>query len=117
MLTTGQLADYFPNLTDERYESSLAVVHSRFSNDWFPSMSLAQPYRVISRNGEASTVRGNRIWMHSRAINLRSSGFPGDLSQVLPICTSGATYSFAHDEVVELLYLGGRTLPHVVIMI
>ncbi|HLS44345.1 MAG TPA: glutamate synthase subunit alpha, partial [Ornithinicoccus sp.] len=116
MLTTGQLADFFPDLTDERYESSLAVVHSRFSTNTFPSWPLAHPYRVIAHNGEVNTVRGNRNWMHARESNLTTSVFPGDLSQVLPICTPGASDSATFDEVVELLYLGGRSLPHAVLM-
>ncbi|USQ78286.1 glutamate synthase large subunit [Ornithinimicrobium faecis] len=116
MLTTTQLAEFFPDLTDERYESQLAVVHSRFSTNTFPSWPLAHPYRVIAHNGEINTVRGNRNWMNARESNLDTSVFPGDLSDALPICTPGASDSATFDEVLELLHLGGRSLPHAVLM-
>ena len=116
MLTTTQLAEFFPDLTDERYESKLAVVHSRFSTNTFPSWPLAHPYRMVAHNGEINTVRGNRNWMNARESNLTTSVFPGDLSRALPICTPGASDSATFDEVVELLHLGGRSLPHAVLM-
>ncbi|MDO5738929.1 MAG: glutamate synthase large subunit [Ornithinimicrobium sp.] len=116
MLTTSQLAQFFPDLTDPFYESELAIVHSRFSTNTFPSWPLAHPYRVIAHNGEINTVRGNRNWMHARESKLSSPVFPGDLSRALPICTPGASDSATFDEVVELLHLGGRTLPHALLM-
>ena len=116
MLTTTQLAEFFPDLTDERFESRLAVVHSRFSTNTFPSWPLAHPYRVIAHNGEINTVRGNRNWMHARESNLDTSVFPGELGEALPICTPAASDSASFDEVLELLHLGGRSLPHAVLM-
>ncbi|USQ74931.1 glutamate synthase large subunit [Ornithinimicrobium cryptoxanthini] len=116
MLTTTQLAEFFPDLTDARFESRLAVVHSRFSTNTFPSWPLAHPYRMIAHNGEINTVRGNRNWMHARESNLTTTVFPGELADALPICTPGASDSATFDEVVELLHLGGRSLPHAVLM-
>ncbi len=116
MLTTDQLPRFFPDLLDERYESALAVVHSRFSTNTFPSWPLAHPYRVIAHNGEINTVRGNRNWMNARQSMLRSDVFPGPLEDVLPVCTPGASDSATFDEVLELLHLSGRSLPHAVLM-
>lgn len=116
MLTTDQLPAYFADLTDERYTSALAVVHSRFSTNTFPSWPLAHPYRVIAHNGEINTVKGNRNWMRARQSQLRSDLFPGDLADALPICTPDASDSATFDEVLELLSLGGRSLPHAVLM-
>ena len=116
MLTTDQLPAYFPDLRDERYASALAVVHSRFSTNTFPSWPLAHPYRVIAHNGEINTVKGNRNWMRARQSALRSDLFPGPLADALPICTPDASDSATFDEVVELLSLGGRSLPHAVLM-
>ncbi|MDQ3383364.1 MAG: glutamate synthase large subunit, partial [Actinomycetota bacterium] len=116
MLTTDQLPAYFPDLLDERFTTELAVVHSRFSTNTFPSWPLAHPYRMVAHNGEINTVRGNRNWMNARESNLLGRAFPGDLSGVLPICTPGASDSATFDEVVELLHLGGRSLAHSVLM-
>ncbi len=116
MLTTTQLAEFFPDLTDERYETALAVVHSRFSTNTFPSWPLAHPYRLIAHNGEINTVRGNRNWMNARESSLSAPVIPGDLAAALPICTPGASDSATFDEVLELLHLGGRSLPHAVLM-
>ena len=101
MLMTTQLAEFFPDLTDERFESQLAIVHSRFSTNTFPSWPLAHPYRMIAHNGEINTVRGNRNWMHARQSNLTTSVFPGELADALPICTPGASDSATFDEVVD----------------
>jgi glutamate synthase (NADPH/NADH) large chain len=116
MLTTDQLPSFYPDLRDERLTSRLAVVHSRFSTNTFPSWPLAHPYRLVAHNGEINTVRGNRNWMNARESNLRSEVFPGDLTEALPICTPGASDSATFDEVLELLHLGGRSLPHAVLM-
>ncbi len=115
MLTTAQLEPFFPDLSDPRYASELALVHSRFSTNTFPSWPLAQPFRQIAHNGEINTVRGNRNWMAAREGTL-SSELLGDLSPLLPICTPGASDSASFDEVLELLHLGGRSLPHAVLM-
>lgn len=116
MLTTDQLPQYFPDLRDERYASALAVVHSRFSTNTFPSWPLAHPYRLVAHNGEINTVKGNRNWMNARQSRLESDLFPGDLADALPICTPDASDSATFDEVLELLHLGGRSLPHAVLM-
>ncbi|HEX6787237.1 MAG TPA: glutamate synthase large subunit, partial [Acidimicrobiales bacterium] len=116
MLTTRQLGAFYPDLTDERVESALALVHSRFSTNTFPSWPLAHPYRFIAHNGEINTVQGNRNWMRAREALLSTDAIPGDLSRAFPICTPGASDSASFDEVLELLHLGGRTLPHAVLM-
>ncbi len=115
MLTPSQLATFFSDLVDDRIESALALVHSRFSTNTFPSWPLAHPYRFISHNGEINTVQGNRNWMHTRESLLRSDLIPG-LDRAFPICTSGGSDSASFDEVLELLHLGGRSLPHAVLM-
>jgi glutamate synthase (NADPH/NADH) large chain len=117
MLTTLQLQEFYPDLHDERMQSALALVHSRFSTNTFPSWPLAHPYRYIAHNGEINTVMGNRNWMRARESQLETDLFAGDLSRAFPILTQGApsdTMSF--DETLEFLHLGGRSLPHAVLM-
>jgi glutamate synthase (NADPH/NADH) large chain len=116
MLTTHQLALYFPDLDDTRFVSALALVHSRFSTNTFPSWPLAHPYRFVAHNGEINTVKGNRNWMRAREALLASDLIPGDLSRIYPVCSEGASDSASFDEVLELLHLGGRSLPHAVLM-
>src|ERR1700710_1111569 len=116
MLTTTQLSEYFPDLEDPRFESAIALVHSRFSTNTFPSWPLAHPYRYVAHNGEINTVRGNRNWMAAREALLESDLFDGELDRLFPICTPGASDSASFDEVLELLHLGGRSLPHSVLM-
>ena len=115
MFTTPQLAEFFPDLEDERVESALALVHSRFSTNTFPSWPLAHPYRYIAHNGEINTVQGNRNWMRTREAMLHSDFLPG-LERAFPICTPGGSDSASFDEVLELLHLGGRSLPHAMLM-
>ncbi|MEN9412745.1 MAG: hypothetical protein RIQ92_1182, partial [Actinomycetota bacterium] len=116
MLTTGQLEEFFPDLSDERVASPLALVHSRFSTNTFPSWPLAHPYRYIAHNGEINTVKGNRNWMRARESLLKSDLFGEDLSRIFPIVEMSGSDSASFDEVLELLYLGGRSLPHAVLM-
>jgi len=116
MLTTGQLEEFFPDLSDPRVVSPLAVVHSRFSTNTFPSWPLAHPYRFIAHNGEINTVRGNRNWMRARESLLQSDLIPGDLARLFPIVQDSGSDSASFDEVLELLYLGGRSLPHAMLM-
>ena len=116
MLTTNQLEPFFPDLSDRRYETELALVHSRFSTNTFPSWPLAHPYRLMAHNGEINTIKGNRNWMRARESMLVSSHIPGDISRLLPINAPGGSDSTSFDEVLELLHLGGRTLPHAVLM-
>jgi len=115
MVTTLQLEPFYPDLSDQRFASKLALVHSRYSTNTFPSWPLAQPFRMIAHNGEINTVQGNRNWMRARQSQLESE-LLGDLSPVLPIVTPGASDSASFDEVVELLSLSGRSLPHAVMM-
>jgi glutamate synthase (NADPH/NADH) large chain len=116
MLTTNQLKVFFPDLRDQRYESALAMVHSRFSTNTFPSWPLAHPYRYIAHNGEINTIKGNRNRMRAREAQLASDLIPGDLERIFPICTPDYSDSATFDEVLELLHLGGRSLPHAVLM-
>ena len=115
MFTTPQLGAFYPDLADERVESALALVHSRFSTNTFPSWPLAHPYRFIAHNGEINTVQGNRNWMRTREALLKSDLIPG-LERAFPICTVGGSDSASFDEVLELLHFGGRSLPHAVLM-
>nr|WP_042198756.1 glutamate synthase large subunit [Kibdelosporangium sp. MJ126-NF4]CEL23537.1 Glutamate synthase [NADPH] large chain [Kibdelosporangium sp. MJ126-NF4]CTQ89151.1 Glutamate synthase [NADPH] large chain (EC 1.4.1.13) [Kibdelosporangium sp. MJ126-NF4] len=116
MLTEPQVERFFPDLTDERVTSSIGLVHSRFSTNTFPSWPLAHPYRYVAHNGEINTLRGNRNWMDARESMLSSDLIPGDIERVLPVITRGASDSASFDEVLELLHLGGRSLPHAVLM-
>ncbi|MGZ9930397.1 glutamate synthase large subunit [Streptomyces sp. NC-S4] len=117
MLTTGQLEPFFPDLSDRRFASAVALVHSRFSTNTFPSWPLAHPYRFVAHNGEINTVKGNRNWMKARESQLASDAFgDGVLDRIFPICTPDASDSASFDEVLELLHLGGRSLPHSVLM-
>ncbi|MBY8876629.1 glutamate synthase large subunit [Actinacidiphila acidipaludis] len=116
MLTTGQLEPFFPDLSDERFATAIALVHSRFSTNTFPSWPLAHPYRFVAHNGEINTVKGNRNWMRARESQLASELFAGDLERIFPVCTPGASDTASFDEVLELLHLGGRSLPHSVLM-
>ena len=94
----------------------MALVHSRFSTNTFPSWPLAHPYRYIAHNGEINTVKGNRNWMRARETLLESDLIPGDLKRLFPIVENSGSDSASFDEVLELLYLGGRSLPHSVLM-
>src|SRR4249919_4031654 len=116
MVTTEQLPQVFPELLDERMASALVVVHSRFSTNTFPAWELAHPFRMIAHNGEINTVMGNRNWMRAREALLASDVIHGDLERLFPICTPDASDSASFDEVVELLHLGGRSLPHSMLM-
>ena len=116
MLTPCQLDEVYPDLRDERVTSAMAVVHSRFSTNTFPSWPLSHPFRFIAHNGEINTVMGNRNWMRAREALLASDLIPGDLERLYPICSPGASDSASFDEVLELLHMGGRSLPHSVLM-
>ena len=115
MLTTPQLQMFFTDLSDERIESAIVLVHSRFSTNTFPSWPLAHPYRYIAHNGEINTVQGNRNWMRTRESLLATELIP-DLEKAFPICTVGGSDSASFDEVLELLHLSGRSLPHAMLM-
>jgi glutamate synthase (NADPH) large chain len=116
MLTSPQLRQYFPELSDERVKSQLALVHSRFSTNTFPSWELAHPYRMIAHNGEINTLRGNINWMRARESQLLSEGFGDDLQEILPVVDERGSDSAVFDNVLELLVLAGRSLPHALMM-
>ncbi|MGH2945582.1 MAG: glutamate synthase large subunit [Solirubrobacteraceae bacterium] len=116
MLTSPQLLGYYPDLQDPRTKSALALVHSRFSTNTFPSWELAHPYRMIAHNGEINTLRGNVNWMRARESQLASELFGDDLQKVLPVVRPGGSDSATFDNVLELLTLAGRSLPHAVMM-
>ncbi len=117
MLTAPQLLGYYPDLQDERTATALALVHSRFSTNTFPSWELAHPYRYIAHNGEINTLRGNVNWMRARESQLASELFgEEDLAKLLPIVRPGGSDSATFDNVLELLVLAGRSLPHAVMM-
>ncbi|HEY3200991.1 MAG TPA: glutamate synthase central domain-containing protein, partial [Actinomycetes bacterium] len=116
MLTPDQLQPFFLDLSDPRFASALALVHSRFSTNTFPSWPLAHPYRFIAHNGEINTVMGNRNWMRAREATLATAHIPGRLADLFPVLTPGASDSASFDEALELLTLGGYELPHAVLM-
>jgi glutamate synthase domain-containing protein 2/glutamate synthase domain-containing protein 1/glutamate synthase domain-containing protein 3 len=116
MLISYQLAGFYSDLRDPRAKSAMALVHSRFSTNTFPSWELAHPYRVICHNGEINTVRGNINWMRARESELQSELFGDDLPKLLPVAKPGDSDSATFDKVLELLMLGGRSLPHAVMM-
>jgi len=116
MLTSLQLEPFFLDLSDPTFASAIALVHSRFSTNTFPSWPLAQPFRLIAHNGEINTVRGNRNWMQARESLLAGPPLGDDVGAVTPICTPGASDSASFDEVLETLHLGGRTVPHAMLM-
>ena len=116
MLTTGQLETFFPDLTNQNVKSKIALVHARFSTNTFPSWPLAHPYRLIAHNGEINTVKGNRNWMQARESGLASEFIPGEIERCFPIVSPAMSDSASFDEVLELLHLGGRSLPHAVLM-
>ncbi len=116
MLTAPQLAAYYPDLQDDRTASALALVHSRYSTNTFPSWELAHPYRMIAHNGEINTLRGNVNWMRARESQLASELFGDDLRKILPVIRPGGSDSGTFDNVLELLVLAGRSLPHAIMM-
>jgi glutamate synthase domain-containing protein 2/glutamate synthase domain-containing protein 3/glutamate synthase domain-containing protein 1 len=116
MLLTQQLAEYFPDLTDPRMETALALVHSRFSTNTFPSWDRAHPYRYVAHNGEINTVRGNANWMHAREALFDTDVFGEDVRKILPIINPNGSDSAMFDNTLELLVLAGRSLPHAVMM-
>jgi glutamate synthase (NADPH) large chain len=121
MLSAGQLEPFFPDLSDSRYGSALALVHSRFSTNTFPSWPLAHPYRYVAHNGEINTVRGNRNWMRAREAMLATDLIPPSkdgkgLERLFPILDEAGSDSASFDECLELLHMGGRSLPHAVLM-
>ncbi len=116
MLTTPQLGAFYPDLANPNFQSAIALVHSRFSTNTFPSWPLAHPYRFVAHNGEINTVKGNANWMRAREALLASEHFGDDIEKLFPICTPGASDTATFDEALELLHLGGYSLPEAVLM-
>ncbi|MGI8731423.1 MAG: glutamate synthase central domain-containing protein, partial [Solirubrobacteraceae bacterium] len=116
MLVPDQLRGFFSDLTDEHMRSAMALVHSRFSTNTFPSWPLAHPYRVVAHNGEINTLMGNVNWMRARESQLQSKLFGLDMQKIMPIVAPGNSDTATFDNVLELLMLAGRSLPHAVMM-
>jgi glutamate synthase domain-containing protein 2/glutamate synthase domain-containing protein 1/glutamate synthase domain-containing protein 3 len=116
MLTASQVRKYYPDLTHPDFISSLAIVHSRFSTNTFPTWDRAHPYRYIAHNGEINTLRGNRNWMRARYGTLRSDVFGDELQKMFPIVTESGSDSATFDNGLQFLTLNGRSLPHSVLM-
>jgi glutamate synthase (ferredoxin) len=116
MLTPHQLSTFYPDLTEPEIETAIAVVHSRFSTNTFPSWERAHPYRYLIHNGEINTLRGNENWMHARQAMLASELFGDDLSKLFPIIQPDGSDSTKFDNCLEFLALSGRSLPHAVMM-
>ncbi len=116
MLNTEQVAKYFLDLADPAMETALALVHSRFSTNTFPSWERGHPYRYIAHNGEINTLRGNINWMHARQAMFESNLFGDDIKKILPIINTDGSDSAMFDNCLELLVMAGRSLPHAVMM-
>ena len=116
MLTPAQMLPYFPDLADEDFESHLAMVHSRFSTNTFPSWDRAQPLRFMAHNGEINTLKGNANWMHARQGVMESDLFGKDLKKLFPVVEKHCSDSGNFDNAMEFLYHGGRTLQEVAMM-
>jgi glutamate synthase (NADPH/NADH) large chain len=117
MLTPEQLGQYFLDLQDQRMTSAISLVHSRFSTNTFPTWDLAQPFRIMAHNGEINTIKGNRLWMQAREGLLQSDRFGEDLKKIFPVIEPGKSDSASLDNVLEFLFLTGRTLPHALSML
>src|SRR5271170_1884235 len=117
LLLAPQIPNFYRELSDPEVMSAICLVHQRFSTNTFPSWQLAHPYRYICHNGEINTLRGNANWMYARQSVLASPLFGGDIDKLLPVITPGGSDSAMLDNAVELLKLGGRTLPHVMSML
>ncbi|MDR3235740.1 MAG: glutamate synthase large subunit [Prevotellaceae bacterium] len=116
MLTSSQLRDYYPDLTSPYFTSGLALVHSRFSTNTFPSWDLAQPFRLLGHNGEINTIRGNRFWMKAREAILKAP-LLGDVEEIFPVIESGGSDSASLDNVLEFLVMSGKSFPHALAML
>ncbi|MGC8780685.1 MAG: glutamate synthase large subunit, partial [Anaerolineae bacterium] len=116
MLTATQVEEFYPDLHDERMEAAIALVHSRFSTNTFPSWARAQPFRYMLHNGEINTIRGNQNWMHARQAVFASELFGDDLKRVLPVIAADGSDSAMFDNALEFLTLAGRSLAHTIMM-
>ncbi len=117
MLTAEQLRSYYLDLEDQRVVSAVALVHSRFSTNTFPTWDLAHPFRLIAHNGEINTIKGNRFWMHASEAGFSSELFGDDINKLLPVVEPGKSDSASFDNVLEMLVMSGRSLPHALMML
>ncbi|PKL41372.1 MAG: glutamate synthase large subunit [Spirochaetae bacterium HGW-Spirochaetae-1] len=117
MLAPDQVKSYYPELRDKRLKSAIALVHSRFSTNTFPSWDLAQPFRILAHNGEINTIKGNRFWMHARESDFASDIFGDDIEKILPVIEPGKSDSASFDNALEMLVATGRSLPHALMML
>ena len=115
-LMAGQVGSFFDDLRDSDMESAIALTHSRYSTNTFPSWALAHPYRMIAHNGEINTLRGNSNWLYAREVNFISEKFGEDLKKTLPVIVPYGSDSATFDNVFELLVLSGRSLSHTILM-
>ena len=116
MLLTTQLGEYYPDLSHPAMESALALIHSRFSTNTFPSWNRAHPYRYLAHNGEINTLRGNINWMHAGQSNFQSELFGDDIKKILPVINTDGSDSAMFDNCLEMLVMAGRELPHAMMM-
>jgi glutamate synthase (ferredoxin) len=116
MLTPAQVDEYYPDLRDPAMDSALALVHSRFSTNTFPSWDRGHPYRYVAHNGEINTLRGNINWMHARQAMFESELFGEDIKKIIPVVNTDGSDSAMFDNCLELLVMAGRPLPHAVMM-
>ncbi len=117
MLTPEQVGSYFLDLQNPKLQSAISLVHSRFSTNTFPTWDLAQPFRILAHNGEINTIKGNRLWMQAREALLKSDLFGEDLKKIFPVIEPGKSDSASLDNVLEFLFLTGRTLPQALSML
>jgi glutamate synthase (NADPH/NADH) large chain len=117
MFMPNQVRRYFQDLSDPLAASAVALVHSRFSTNTFPSWDLAQPFRLLAHNGEINTIKGNRFWMSARESSFSSEEFGNDIKKILPVIEPGKSDSASFDNALEMLYFTGRTLPHALMML
>lgn len=117
MLTPDQLRDYYKDLKDPDFKSAIALVHSRFSTNTFPTWDLAQPFRMMAHNGEINTVKGNRLWMGARESLFKSEVFGDDIKKLYPVVEPGKSDSASLDNTLEFLHMNGRSLPHSMCML
>ncbi len=117
MFISAQLRQYYGDLQDSRLSSAIAMVHSRFSTNTFPSWDLAHPFRIIAHNGEINTIKANRFWIQARETSFESELFGEDIKKILPIIEQGGSDSASFDNVLEMLVMAGRSLPHALMML
>src|SRR5258708_5822932 len=117
MLMSLQLRPYFGDLQDSRVASAIALIHSRFSTNTFPSWDLAQPFRMLAHNGEINTIKGNRFWIQTASAGFESPLFGDDIRKIFPVIEPGKSDSASLDNVLELLVAAGRSLPHALMVL